>query len=268
MLSRSFLTTAIVAVASLSSVALADTTLRGHNLNSSTGLGTGNNGGYSHRFWETGPAVNSATVPFTGGLLAEGGASTTVYTFCMDPNYLNTANPATYHIIPVTDAPFPATGNATGLDYTTVHEAAVNATALAAESVGLMDSRGFLTTAFQTSRSSNVTISGFTFTKAKWIEGLQTKIWQNLGISGGSLNAGNLAVRNAIDSFRTPFLNAGIRVRVLGVDLGGNRGQDQLCLVDQERVLIPLPPAAFAGMGALACVACFGVIRRRKNAAV
>ena len=66
MRARSFLSTAIVAVAGLSSIALADTTLMGHNLNSSTGLGTGNRGGFSHRFWESGPVVNSATALFTG----------------------------------------------------------------------------------------------------------------------------------------------------------------------------------------------------------
>ena len=38
-------------------------------------------------------------------------------------------------------------------------------------------------------------------------------------------------------------------------------GQDVL-------TLIPLPPAAWAGLGSLACVGLFGMIRRRKNAAV
>jgi len=38
-------------------------------------------------------------------------------------------------------------------------------------------------------------------------------------------------------------------------------GQDGL-------TLIPLPPAAWAGLGSLACVACIGAIRRRKNATI
>jgi len=32
--------------------------------------------------------------------------------------------------------------------------------------------------------------------------------------------------------------------------------------------MIPLPPAAWAGLGSLAGVACIGAIRRRKNATI
>jgi hypothetical protein len=246
---------ALSVVAAFSSVALADSTLSGHVLDIYHGLGSNNNGGYSHHFWN---ASDASTARFTGGAMTEGAAAL-VYAFCTDANYLNPTNPSTYYLVDVTDAPVHPGGNPGNPThtYTPQNRTDVNATALAGLNSGILNSLGFLSSSFQSNLSSNVTISGFTFTKAAWIEGLQKEIWHNLGVDGVGLGGAGSA-QAAIESLRTAYLSSPIVVRILGVDNGGNQGQDML-------VIVPLPPAAWAGIGSLAGVMVVGLVRRRRQ---
>ena len=241
-----------VAAAGITSSALADSTLLGHVLSTGTGLGSGNNGGYAHKLWG---ASDANTARFTGGAATEAQAST-VYLFCVDANYLNSTNPSTYHLVDVTGAPVQPGGNPGNPvgQFTAANRAALNATAMAALAAGILDGRGFLAASFTTNLSQMVTIGADTFTKARWIEGLQKAIWADLGVDQPQ---GVTAAQTAIDNLAASHVADPIRVAILGVDNGGNQGQDML-------VIVPLPPAGWAGLASLSGVGIFGVVRRRK----
>ncbi len=241
-----------VAAAGMASSAMADSTLLGHVLSASNGLGSNNNGGYAHNLWG---ASDASTARFTGGAASEAEA-TTVYMFCVDANYLSTTNPATYHLVDVTGAPVQPGGNPGNPvgQFTAANRSALNATALAALAAGILDGRGFLASSFTSNLSQLVTIGADTFTKARWIEGLQKALWADLGVDQPQTIT---AAQTAIENLSLAHANDPIRVAILGVDNGNNRGQDML-------VIVPLPPAGWAGLASLSGVGLFGVVRRRK----
>jgi hypothetical protein len=280
----------LIAVASLASNASADT-IQGRNTDSSNGYGQGNNGGYQHKFW----GGTGAAARFDTGTTEAN--SSIVRAFCVDPNYLNSGSAQTYHLIRVTDAPLNTTGNASGsgspndgTQYTAIGERRLNAIALAAKDMGLIDDRGFLDASIASqSNGDNATIDGQTTTLARWIGTLQLLIWESLyendapSVAHGIWNLGDVAgytddykpglgnanqdAFNAITARAATYFNnqnTNILVRVLGVSIGTgdtNLGQDLM-------VLVPLPPAAWAGLGSLAGVLGFTAIRRRKLQAV
>jgi hypothetical protein len=261
----------VAVAAGVASPAFADSTIQGHVLSVFHGLGTGDRGGYGHQFWGgTGEAAR-----FNTGTTAQNASY--VYGFCTDANYLNSAPASTYHLIRVTEAPYHTTGNASGPLYTAAQERTLNAIALAARSIGILDDRGFLAAgmigngdvvlAIHPSANVTLDINGInqTLTQARWIEGLQNAIWRTLGgaLAGDVTPGGPTAAEGYINAVAalSAFQNAPIRVRILGVDsptFNTNQGQDIM-------VLIPLPPAAFAGLGTLGMVLVLGHVRRRRN---
>ncbi len=257
---------AIVAAAGLIQTAGADT-IQGRVLSASTGYGQGNTGGYRHQFWGgTGEAARFNT----GTSQAD---ASEVRGFCVDRNFLN-ESVNTYTLVSVQNAPvLPNQGNAGGL-YTAVGENRLNAIAKAGLAMGILDSRGFLEASFTTGNAANnLTINSVTTTRARWVEAFQKLAWESLyeadgaglawNLTGGAYTnaASSAAASTAIQTAASGFLNSGILVRVLGVQgSSADQGQDML-------VLVPLPPAAWAGLSTMAGVFGLAYIRRRKQLA-
>lgn len=257
---------AIIALAGLSQTASADT-IQGRVMSASWGYGQGNNGGYRHKFWGgTGEAAR-----FNTGT-SEANASE-VLGFCVDRNFLH-ESVNTYTLVGVQGAPvLPNEGNA-GAPYTAIAENRLNAMAKAGRAMGILDSRGFLDASFTTGNAdSNLTIGAVTTTRKKWVDAFQKLAWEslyeadgagltwNLGAGAYTNGASSGAAANALITQATTFLNSNILVRILGVQgSNSNQGQDML-------VLIPLPPAAWAGLSTMAGVFGLAYIRRRKQLA-
>lgn len=257
---------AIVAAAGLIQTAAADT-IQGRVMSASTGYGEGNMGGYRHKFWGgTGQAAR-----FDTGTSEANAAE--VRGFCVDRNFLEEAV-RTYTLVGVQAAPvLPNSGNAGGL-YTAVGENRLNAIAKAGLAMGILDGRGFLDAAYTSGNANdNLTINSVTTTRKKWVEAFQKLAWESLYESDGAGLAWNLnggaysngassaAAATAIQTAAASFLNTNILVRILGVQgSSADQGQDML-------VLVPLPPAAWAGLSTMAGVVGLAYVRRRRQLA-
>jgi hypothetical protein len=285
---RSTAASVLIAVLGIAAVANADT-IQGRNMNSGSGYGQGNTGGYQHKFW----GGTGAAAAFNTGT-TEANASV-IRSFCTDPNLLNSAEAHEYTLVRVTDAPLLRTGNAggsgspnEGTTYTAIAERRLNAIALAGRDMGLLDGRGFLASSVDSANpDGNLTIDSQSVARKLWVSTLQLLVWESLyendvtsaphgiwnladvgaddyepGLSNASLNAFNAITARAATYFNN--VNTEILVRILGVSIGSgdtNQGQDQM-------VLVPLPPAGWAGIGSLAGVLGLSVVRRRKLQAV
>jgi len=257
---------AIVAAAGLIQTAGADT-IQGLVISASTGYGQGNTGGYRHKFWGgTGDAARFDT----GTTQAN---ATEVRGFCVDRNFLN-ESVNTYTLVGVQQAPvLPNQGNAGGL-YTAIGENRLNAIAKAGLAMGILDSRGFLDASYTTGNAGDsLTINAVTTTRARWVEAFQKLAWESLyeadgaglawNLTGGAYTnaASSAAAATAIQTAAAGFLNSSLLVRILGVQgSSADQGQDML-------VLIPLPPAAWAGLSTMAGVFGLAYVRRRKQLA-
>jgi hypothetical protein len=257
---------AIIALAGISQSASADT-IQGRVMSQSTGYGQGNNGGYRHKFWGgTGEAARYNTGTSEAN-------ATEVRGFCVDRNLLQEVV-REYTLINVQNAPYlPNQGNA-GDPYTAIGENRLNAMAKAGKDLGILDSRGFLDAAFTDANAGdNLTLNAVTTTRKKWVDAFQKLVWESLYEADGAGLAWNLtggthtngassaAAANALSSYASSFLNTNIIVRILGVQgNSANQGQDQL-------VLIPLPPAAWAGLSTMAGVFGLAYVRRRRQLA-
>jgi hypothetical protein len=176
-------------------------------------------------------------------------------TFCIDRQTVS-GSTQTFTLVAVEDAPIANSNNFgnPGFDYTNVQAHRLDAVARAAAAAGYLDGRGFYVGANDSSIGAAIQL-------AVW-----ESIWEPTGGAGWNLAAGtftatpSVAIQNVFDtlvaSAATYYnINAPLLVRSLST---GN-GQDQM-------ILVPLPPAAWAGIGTLGCVLGFSAIRRRRLA--
>ncbi len=261
-----FVILAIVAAAGLVQTVSADT-IQGRVMSASTGYGQGNTGGYRHKFWG---GTGTAALFNTGTSEAN---ATEVRGFCVDRNFLQEVV-NTYTLVGVQGAPvLPNSGNA-GSQYTAIAENRLNAIAKAGLDMGIIDGRGFLSASYTGANGDeDITLNSVTTSRKKWVEAFQKLVWESLYESDGAgltwnLNSGAYsnaatvaAAATAIQNAAAGYLNSDILVRVLGVQgNGADQGQDML-------VLIPLPPAAWAGLSTMAGVFGLAYVRRRKQLA-
>lgn len=252
-------------------------------------------GALGHRYWRApgSDAANNAIMDrFTGGVNAASNtnnvpsAAQLVYTFCMDNRTVSDANQI-YTLREITEAPVgpngnprnPAGGTAT---YSADNARRLNAIMVAAFNLGVVDNRGFF---------RNTDVSGFT---AGQLGGaMQLLVWDsvwdatasgantaavvwNLGQANNTNNffgsrngtaltataaTGGGTIAAAVDFIRNAAItifndaNSPIMARSITTNIG-DQGQDQV-------VLIPLPPAAWAGIGTL--VGAFGLFQIRRR---
>lgn len=260
----------IAAIAVLALVGQASTTASADTIqgvfNGSFGDGVSVTGGFS--------AV-ALRHTWTGGTNAAAQYNGTVYTFCMDRNQVQGGNPQplpTFTLGRVTDAPNPTSGNISNPSarYTTDQERRLNAVMTAARNAGYLNSLGQFNTSAGTSAASaiqalvweslwEVTNSGTTATGATW--NLTTGSFQvtNRGTGTAWANGVSTVVNTLITAATSIYNDVNSPLLVRALISGGelNSGQDQA-------VMVPLPPAAFAGLGTLAGVIGIGYIRRRR----
>ncbi len=218
-------------------------------------------------------AVGALNHTWTNGIGDAARFNGTYGTFCID-NRLVTGNQTQFTLVGITSAPTSTAGNFgnPGFSYTAEQEKRLAAVVKAARAAGLMGNRGEF-----------IAPSG---NASHWAAALQLLIWESLWEStvgaGWDLNAGNFqlnstnsTVTNRVNWLKnggsangvtitvansaTNLYNTGLGgIRALSGSTGSinERGQDQL-------VIIPLPPAAWAGISSLAGVIGFGYIRRR-----
>jgi len=215
-------------------------------------------------------AVAQATTFNVGALThawAGGTGETAIYngshaSFCIDNQYASTSL-RIFNLVRITQAPIAASGNwgNPGVSYTTTQERRLNAIVLAARNAGYVNNLGF----FNVSQGQDASVAIQLLSwESLWEPDSQSGNW-NVATNQGtfyrtsaiSANAATI-IGNLVNAATTIFndVNTPILVR----SLSSNGGQDQF-------VLVPLPPAAWAGLSTLAGVGFVGYIRRRKNAA-
>lgn len=183
-----------------------------------------------------------------------------IYTFCMD---LSGAASGSFSLIGVTAAPNAATGNwgNSGAHYTVEQEKRVNAIAIAARDLGYLNGLGQFTSA---SNDAGVAIQLLVW-ESLW-ESTAGASWDVTSATGGSfrsfdvLNVSVTAIINSLTAAATS-LYANASTQILVRSFSSTSSQDQM-------VLVPLPPAALAGLGTLAGVIGIGYIRRRRLASL
>jgi hypothetical protein len=243
-------------------------------------------GALAHHFWN---ASDSTMARFTDGqsLSVENNANEnalrTVYTFCMDQRSYH-EDRQTYTYQRVTDAPIPVNGNPDGaVPYTVDQERRLNAIMLASRNMGFVDNRGFFNNA-QYGNDHGAAIALLVW-ESVWDEtpashSAGSQVWD---IAGNQMGDGqwrvsnytsnvNATVRGIIDTIRTAAYSlytnnlTPILVRSITTNVNGN-GQDQVVLdLPPAPVIVPLPPAAWAGLGTLASLFACQRIRRRRAA--
>jgi hypothetical protein len=194
-------------------------------------------------------ALNHA---WSGGTGAAARFNGTFGTFCIDEQNVSSATHV-FNLVDITSAPITTTGNAgnSGSSYTSVQAHRLDAVARAAQAAGYLDGRG-----------------GFVGSNNDAAAAVQLLIWDSVweptagagwSLTGGTFQVNvSAAVSNIFSTLAASAtglfnVNGPLIVR----SLSSSEGQDQL-------VLIPLPAAAYAGIGGLA--AAFGVTRvHRRN---
>jgi hypothetical protein len=263
-------------VASATPLSLAD----GIEMDFRTGLGTQN----IYRVWTGGG--NSSWSSYSGGALQhnlrngtgrfdsplyEGNAR---YTFCTDLEGANSGY-RFYEARQPVNAPLDTDGNPgeNGSPYSATESDRLNAWAAACLQLGLINSQGFFVLGNRTINAGSTVYTQedlgmavqFGVWDSLWDDGSNAPWDHTLGMGETRLNnevylAGSYAglqnVRNIVDiiaGFAAPKLGQGYGlVRILV-----NRDeQDQM-------ILVPLPPAAWAGLASLAGIGAFGYVRRR-----
>ncbi len=252
---------ALIGVLTLAAGAASADTITGRFLNVPNGVtlnvSTGNlNVGALRHEWTNG---NGEAARFNG----------TYATFCVD-NKNATGTATSFELREVTNAPRSTAGNYgnPGNPYTAMQAKRLAAVVKAAQDLGRMGSRGeFITTG----TDDNL-----------WSAAIQLAVWESLwestngagwdlaggtfvlnstnGTSNNVRNRFNTLIASATTFFNTNNVAGGVRV------LAGTRGTTNETAQDQL-VIVPLPPAAWAGLGALAGVMGVGYVRRRKLAA-
>jgi hypothetical protein len=86
----------------------------------------------------------------------------------------------------------------------------------------------------------------------------------NTPVTGGTQNNPTALVKNSV----TFTLDAGLDLDGFTERIFNVRFQYGTSLNEPQFLVVPLPPAAWAGLGSLACVGVVGIIRRRRNEAV
>lgn len=274
---------AVLVVAGLATSAMAQSTMQGRFAGGVIGQGVNstagnfNTGALQHQFWG---ASNATMAVYTGGAATQGAAAS-VYSFCID-NRTAINSTQLYTLNGIQAAPVSTAGNfgSPGQNYNSNEERRLNAIMLAARQLNLVDNRGFFW--------QNATLAGST--TAEISTAMQLLVWESVwddAINGsaattwdvtsaagagnafrvnGSLSTG---VTNALNAIRnlafSSFLgsNQEILVRAISTTsgtVGNENGQDQV-------VLIPLPPAAWAGLGTLVGAMGLFQLRRRSLAA-
>ncbi len=275
-----------------SSAALATSTMRGEatplrtdNLGYNvSGMSAGGSfaGALAHRFWN---ASDPYMARFTEGqtLTVENNtnenALRTVYTFCMDQRAYY-ENRQTYTLARVTDAPVPVNGNPDGaVPYTVDQERRLNAIMLAARDMGFVDNRGFFNnTSYGRDHGAAIALLVW---ESVWDEtptshAAGSQVWDIAGrqmgdsqwrVSNYTTNV-NSTVRGIIDTIRTAAysLYTNNLTPILVRSITTSVGQDQVVLDNPPVVVVPLPPAAWAGLGTLASLAACQRLRRRRAA--
>jgi len=256
-MSHKFGSIAIMAVLALAGTVSADT-IRGA-FNGSFGAGVSVTGGYSavalRHNWSLG---TGAAAQFNGN---------NIYTFCMDRNAAQSST-NTFTLGAVTDAPNPTSGNGSNQNtrYTADQQRRLNAVMTAARNAGYLNNRGQFVALSNNNAASAIQALvweslweanpiGTPVTGATW--DLTTG---NFKVTGGWSNISSI-VASLITSATSIYNNASSPILVRALISGNqtNSGQDQA-------VMVPLPPAAFAGLGTLAGVIGLGYIRRRRLA--
>ena len=162
---------------------------------------------------------------------------TSFNTFCIDVQEPATPGSATYQIIDLADAPIP------GLAYGQAKADAVSAVVANAIALGWIDNR------LQADPGSSNYLARMGAIQAAIWEALGFNVQVNASQTSSGLKSAYAVLMNE-NSFDSSLRTAGLRA------IAAPGQQDML-------YIIPLPPAAFAGLGMLG--ACFGVraVRRR-----
>lgn len=258
----------IATAAALALVGQAATTVSADTIqgafNGSFGAAVNVTGGYSavalRHNWSNG---TGAAAQFAGS---------NIYTFCMDRNPAqsvpNGQTPPTFTLGAVTDAPNPTSGNASNPNsrYTADQQRRLNAVMTAARNAGYLNNLGQFVALSNANAASAIQVLvweslweanpiGTPVTGATW--NLTTG---NFQVTSGWSNISSI-VASLITSATSIYNNASSPILVRSLISGGTAtsGQDQA-------VMVPLPPAAFAGLGTLAGVIGLGYIRRRRLA--
>ncbi len=178
--------------------------------------------------------------------------------FCID-NQTVSGSTVTFTMVDVTDAPIANSGNFgnPGNNYSAMQRQRLNAIALAARDAGYLNSLGFYNVASGGDASAAIQLLVW---ESLW-ESTSGAGW-NLGagtMTASSVPAGVQAVVNALITSATTIFNDA-NTQILVRSFSTNGGQDQM-------VLVPLPPAAWAGLSTMAGVLGLAYVRRRRQLA-
>lgn len=176
--------------------------------------------------------------------------------FCIELGQVTNTGSHTYEVKDLDEAPNPGGGGPGGTTYSSVVVARLN------EVVARAYLSGWITSALQ--------IAGGV-TNAQ-VAGIQLAIWEAIWETEGATldlttgtsyeNSGNSAARTAANTLLAGYNNGG-RLTVNGlVALTNGSYQDQIAILGDDFAVVPLPTAAWAGLGLLGVAV--GVRRLRK----
>jgi len=260
MKNRSIVAMAIIAVAGLAANAMADGRIR---INDATGAyngSDGSGGAFTISRHAGSPFANGDYNGTYGGnrISGDGRGNTSFLSFCLERNE-NIGFGGEYYTEIATSAAAGGLGGASG----GVDPLSSTTQKLYREFRNLADSNDAnvsTTGRFNGHLSNPLSLTGTDVTA------IQNAIWFSEGelnsISGAALLIYNWA------NLGTTIVPGSEDVRVLRLWTNWNASSGYSGFAQDQLTLIPLPPAAWAGLGSLAGVAAFGMIRRRKLAAV
>jgi hypothetical protein len=195
------------------------------------------------------------------------------YTFCCDIDPAG-GGWSFYTAVRVTEAPVDGSGNpGEGGPYSATEADRLSAWVTACLQLNLLDNAGFF-------NNASATLNGTSYTAAELGQAVQFGVWDSLWDDGTnspwdhSLGSGEGAAQNEV--YLSGTSAAVTRLRTIidyvgGVATGylGGTGTKLVRILAREGeqdqlVLVPLPPAALAGLGTLAAIGLIGARNRRR----